>query len=178
MLLTAIKRLLTVTPAVEGTWVKKSAIEIEDSYLGTLLSDEPYSYNVNGTTHTTNIVFRKPIQIADFGEIELSFLDYDDLNTELQLARSVVAGLPGKNYLYRLLLAWHHRDVHRLLYKGPILSVRELASRLTPYRIQISRDVSSFVTAEIWYSPGNLLDGANVCLVLDEKRRYVAAAMG
>lgn len=175
---TAIKRRLTTTPEVKGTWVKKSAIEIEDSYLGTLLGNEPYSYNSNGTTHTTNIVFRKPIRIDKVGEIELSFLDYDDLSAELRLARSVVAGLRGKNYLYRLLLAWHHRDVHRLLYKGPILSVHKLASQLKPYRIEISRDVASFVTAEIWYSPGNLLDGANVCLMLDEKRRYVAAGMG
>jgi hypothetical protein len=175
VLLNIVKRLITATRAVDGKWTRKSPIEIEDSYLGTLRSDEPTPYDVEGVTHVTNIVFRKSIEIDGVGNVELSFLDGEHLDAALRLARSIVAGLPKRDRRYRLLLAWYHRDVHRLMSEGPVVSVRELASHLKPYRIVIW---PHSVTAEIWYSAGNLLGGARVCLELDQKRRYLSANMG
>jgi hypothetical protein len=170
-LLTTLQRLLTATPAVEGTWVRESPIRIVDSYLGTLISDEPTAHGA----HVTNIVFKKMFELNGIGEFELAFLDHADLNDTVLLARSVVAGLPKKDYWYRLLLAWHHRDEHRLMSRDPILSVRKLASRIELCRIFIWSDD---LRAELWYSAGGLFGGAQVCLVLDGQRRYINAAMG
>jgi hypothetical protein len=170
-----IKRLITATRAVDGEWKRKSRTEIEDSYLGTLKSDAQSTFDVEGVSHVTNVVFRKSFEIDGVGAFELSLLDGDNLDAAIRLARGIVAGLPTKDYWYRMLLAWHHRDFHRVMSDGPIVSVRNLALHLRPSRIVVW---PHSMTAEIWYSAGNLLGGARVCLEVDYKRRYLSANFG
>ena len=97
MLLHSIKRLVTATGAVDGTWFRKSPIEIEDSYLGTLTSDEPVEFDSGGMTLTTNIVFRKQVDIGRDRRLNVSFLDTDDMDGVLRLTRRLVAGFRKKD---------------------------------------------------------------------------------
>lgn len=179
MLLHSVKRLLTATRAVDGTWIKKSPIEIEDSFLGLLTSEEPVEFDSGGVTHTTNIMFRKQIEFDGSRKLQVSFLDNDDLDGVLKLTRRLIAGLRKKDYWYRLVLAWHHRDLHRLMSEEPVVSTRTLASLLEPYLMKVWANYpDDRPSAEIWYSAGRLLGGARVCIVLDERGRYTAAGMG
>lgn len=158
-----VRRFLTTTADIPGTWTRSGPDAFQDSSLGICRTESS-----NGDSFYATI--------SGIGEIRVSVLTGGDPASTYDFARNLLVHLPQQDKWYRRFGASDMYDFHLKLGPSPKVSVRELARRLELSWIQLWNPCAG--GAIVWYSAGNLLDGARLGVQLDEYRRYCGGGCG
>lgn len=160
-----VRRYLTSTSNIPGTWRLSSPNQIIVSSLGTGRFEEGEG---------GRICFNLP----KLGDILVSLGAEDRLDESMPYIRSLLFHLPRQDSWYRRFAATDVYEAHKLIGSKPTLSIRELSRQLHSPWIQVWYPLSTPSSATIWYAAGDLLDGARVGVQLDERRRYCEGGIG